>query len=85
MISIASYDSFIHTVFTFLTETTKKKESKLMKQQFSLDFIFFFFLGFELRASHLLGRCFYHLSHSASPTIFKELDIKQQRRVIPET
>jgi hypothetical protein len=56
-----------------------------MKQQFSLDFIFFFFLGFELRASHLLGRCFYHLSHSASPTIFKELDIKQQRRVIPET
>jgi hypothetical protein len=32
--------------------------------------LFFFFLEaleFELRASHLLGRHFYHLSHSASP------------------
>jgi hypothetical protein len=24
-------------------------------------------LGFELRASYLLGRCFYSLNHSASP------------------
>jgi hypothetical protein len=24
-------------------------------------------LGFELKASLLLGRCFYHLSHSVSP------------------
>jgi hypothetical protein len=28
---------------------------------------FFMVLGFELRASHLLCRCFYHLSHSVSP------------------
>jgi hypothetical protein len=28
--------------------------------------IFFVALGFELRASHLLCRCSYHLSHSAN-------------------
>jgi hypothetical protein len=36
---------------------------------------FFFFLvamGFELRALQLLGRCFYHLSHSASPVVFSD-------------
>jgi hypothetical protein len=32
-------------------------------------FVFFFFLGFELRASCLLGRCAYHLSLSSSPFV----------------
>jgi hypothetical protein len=37
-------------------------------------FFFFFFCstGFELRASHLLGRCSYHSTHSACPKMLKK-------------
>jgi hypothetical protein len=31
-------------------------------------------LGFEFNASCLLGRCFYHLSHSVSPYVFLKME-----------
>jgi hypothetical protein len=52
-------------------EGTKWEISSLF---FFFSFLFFFFFlgarGFELRASCLLGRCFYSLSHSGSPSLF---------------
>jgi hypothetical protein len=41
--------------------------------RFFFFFFFFFFyvaVGFEFRASHLVGRCSYHVSHSASLFFF---------------
>jgi hypothetical protein len=60
------------------TEAQKGRQSVAVRKSWALEpdlcfspellylFIFLMALGFELLASHLLGRCSYHLSHSAS-------------------